>query len=246
MRFENANDGYPEWIYGDGYLWLYDVGTEGIFPSAPRLPAEVLRISLTTGAVLATIRTPVLTRVLLGVDQDGLWIGVGRESFGAQHGRVLYFLGSRATHLEPVGESDAFVNWLAASGHSTWAGVAADHTSGGGFIETFNGIPGKPRLVRIATGSAVPSDTGEGPPDTSPVLDAPGVGLVGLLPGWGPSVADQQIVKIDPTTGVTTSLTSVHFGSSTTVVADAVFGDDLYILIGNNGRAVATLWQVRI
>jgi hypothetical protein len=57
MRYGNFSDTRPEWTYGGGYLWLYDARTQFV-STGPKLPAELLRISLATGKVLATVSGP--------------------------------------------------------------------------------------------------------------------------------------------------------------------------------------------
>ena len=37
MRYGNFSETRPEWTYGGGYLWLYDVGTQFI-SRGPKLP----------------------------------------------------------------------------------------------------------------------------------------------------------------------------------------------------------------
>ena len=66
MRSPQISTAYPVWAYGDGYLWLYDGTT--------RPGSELLRISLTSGAVLARVSMPDLPRPILAADNDGLWV----------------------------------------------------------------------------------------------------------------------------------------------------------------------------
>jgi hypothetical protein len=81
MRYGNFSDTRPQWTYGGGYLWLYGFGTQFI-GTGPELPAEVLRISLATGQVLATVQVPALTRIELAADDDGLWFAASVETGG--------------------------------------------------------------------------------------------------------------------------------------------------------------------
>jgi len=82
MRTPQISTAHPVWAYGDGYLWLYD-GTSSH-------GSEVLRISETSGAVLARVSMPNLPRPILAADADGLWMAPSVNGGG----HALYHLGA--------------------------------------------------------------------------------------------------------------------------------------------------------
>ena len=200
MRYGNFSDTRPEWTYGGGYLWLYDVGTEAD-PARPTLPAEVLRISLTTGKVLAAVRMPPTDRVLLAANEDGLWVASGPESgwpSGSEAPQLLYFVGKHASHPEVVSQTGRAVNWLVASGHSAWASVAPNSPSGAEQIVTFGSNTLEPLNIVNGPTNEQLTNIGEGPADAPPVQSVPGFDLIGISPGWLGSVGRRQVA---PTSG---------------------------------------------
>lgn len=240
MKYGNYSDGRPEWTYGGGSLWLYDVGT----PSG----AQLLRISLSAGTVLATVKMPALSRVLLSAGPQGLWFAQSLESgwpSGKPRPALVYFVGVGVTRPEVVPQRGEYLNWLVTSAGATWADVQTGDRSQ--LIETFSGPRAAPSAVEVAgTNAQVPSNFGEGPFDAPPVLYAPGPGLVYAWPGWrGYSVggsSQQDIVKLDPATGRTTKL-SVLAAPGGAVQANLVYGGDFYLLVGTQGGGEATLYR---
>jgi hypothetical protein len=236
MRYGNFSDTRPEWTYGGGSLWLYDVGTAHATVT-PKLPAEVLRISLTSGAVLATVPMPTMTRVMLAADEDGLWIGAGSETVSSPKPPLLYFLAAEATHpklVEQGGES-SFVNWLVAAGHTAWANVTTNQQLGTIVTEKFTAAGSKPLSVTDAKNTPAPSDIGEGAFDEQPVLQVSGSGLVAAKPGWLGTVgtggaSSETVVKLDPTTGGFSNV--VSFPTQQGVLeGNVVYGSALYLLV---------------
>lgn len=235
MRYGNFSDTRPEWTYGGGYLWLYDVGTAAATVT-PKLPAEVLRISLASGAVLATVPMPAMYRVMLAADEDGLWIGAGVETVSGSKPPLLYFLAVGATHLKLVqhGDASSFVNWLVAAGHTVWANVTTDRQLGAIVTETFATPSSKPLSITDAKNTPSPSDIGEGAFDEQPVLDVSGFGLVAAKPGWIGTVgtggaSSETVVKLDPTMGGFSTV--VSFPTQEGVVeANVAYGGALYCL----------------
>jgi len=108
MTYTELSDTDAEWIYGDGYVWIYDnLTTHG---------SELLRVSATTGTVLQTVRMPSIDRPLIAANADGFWLAPATNSSG--HG--LYHLApgmSRPVSVWPVSQGAI---WMVASGHSVW------------------------------------------------------------------------------------------------------------------------------
>ena len=241
MEYGNYSDSRPEWTYGGGYLWLYDVDT----PSG----AEVLRISLSTGQVLATVKMPGLSRLALSAGANGLWMGQSVETgwpSGKPRPPLLYFVGVHTTKPEVVPQAGLHVNWLLASGHGAWADVQAG--KGSQSVETFSGPNTAPATVRVAgNGTQVPDNIGEGPFDAPPLMYAPGTGLVYAWPDWAqsswPGTSQESIVKLDPATGRTAKMATfgTPFGS---LQANLVYGGAAYVLMSNQGATEATLYRI--
>ncbi len=241
MRYGNYSDSRPEWTYGGGYLWLYDVGT----PSG----AEVLRVSLSTGQVLATVKMPGLSRLVLSAGANGLWMGQSAESgwaSGKPRPPLLYFVGVHTTKPEVVAEAGLHVDWLLASGHGAWADVQTGRASQS--VETFSGPHTAPATVRVAgNGTQVPDNLGEGPFDAPPLMYAAGTGLVYAWPDWAqsswPGTSRESIVKLDPATGRTGEVATfgTPFGS---LQANLVYSDAAYVLMSDQGVTEATLYRI--
>lgn len=241
MQYGNYSDTRPEWAYGGGYLWLYDVDT----PSG----AEVLRVSLSTGQVLATVKMPWLDRVILSAGADGLWVGQSVES-GWQSGKsrppLLFFVGADTTKPTAVPQTGLHFDWLLASGHGAWADVQTGMDSQS--IETFSSPNAAPSTVRVAgTGAKVPNNIGEGPSDAPPVMFELRTGLVYVWPDWlqssWPGTAQESVLKIAPRTGRTTQIATfgTPFGS---LQANLVYAGAAYVLMSNQGATEATLYRI--
>jgi hypothetical protein len=254
MRYGNFSDGRPEWTYGGGYLWLYDVGTEGDTVQ-PQLPAEVLRVSLSTGKVLATTKLPALSRIELAADDDGLWFAPSRETgwpAGSNPPAVLYFLAIDATRPRVVQQQESLgqgVNWMVAAGHTAWVNVTTNLKATTIVTETFNTATSKPLTVADGAKTPAPSNIGEGPTDAPPVLYARGNELVAALPGWLGTVGtggapSQQVVTLDPTSGGFSEVSTFATPTQGVVQANVVYDGALYVLVSSQGSANAMLYRV--
>jgi len=251
-RYGNFSDSRPEWTYGGGYLWLYDVGTVGFTSQPPRLPVEVLRISATSGKILATATMPALTRIELAANDDGLWFGPSTETGFAAHSppAALYFLPTSASRPEVIQRKGRYVNWLVASGHTAWANVAVNGPSGSPLTETFRSPTSKPLVVADAAKTPIPSNIGQGPVDAQAVLYARGFGLITALPGRIGTVgtygaSSEQIVRLDPTNGRFSRVASFATPEGT-VDANVVYGGALYLLIGAERSSHATIYRIAL
>src|SRR4051812_48928260 len=67
FTYADASDTRPQWTYGGGSLWLYDVMT--------RAGPQLLRYSLRTGRLQQRLHFPVqLFRPVLAANDDGAWL----------------------------------------------------------------------------------------------------------------------------------------------------------------------------
>lgn len=245
MRYGNFSDTRPEWTYGGGYLWLYDVGTENVSIST-KLPAEVLRISLLTGHVLSTVLVRARTRVTLAADDDGLWMASSSETTGRDP--ILSFLGESATHPVDLGLSGANVNWIVAVGHTAWIGLLTSSPKAVEEMATYSSPTAPPRIAVDRRGTPAPTELGQGSFDQQPVLDAPGIGLVALAPGWLDSIdapaSLEQVLKIDPTTGASSVLATFHLSPAGSVVGNLIYNGALFALVGDG--AYAKVYRIKL
>ncbi len=108
MTYTELSDTDAEWVYGDGFLWVYDdLTTHG---------SELLRVSATTGRVLQTARMPPVDRPLIAADADGFWLAPATNSSG----RGLYHLAPGMTRPVFVRAFSQGAIWMVASDHSVW------------------------------------------------------------------------------------------------------------------------------
>jgi hypothetical protein len=112
MTFPEGSTSNPDWIYGDGSLWLYDASSPG--------DHDLLRISESTGDVVQQLDIPSIVRPLLAFDDDGLWIAPTTNSLGVTN-EVLR-LTPGATDTVPVFAlpDNRYASWVIATGHSVW------------------------------------------------------------------------------------------------------------------------------
>ena len=113
MTYTELSDTDAEWVYGDGFLWVY-------FSLTTSHGSELLRVSATTGTVVQTVRMPPIDRPLIAADADGFWLVPAFNSSG--HG--LYNVAPGATQPALVSTAVGYgANWMVASGHSVWMDV---------------------------------------------------------------------------------------------------------------------------
>ena len=126
MTYQNAS-GRPQWLYGDGYLWIFS-GTSG-----PR--SEVLRVDEHTGAVLQRVFMASIVRPVLAVNDDGLWVVPAVNSFFADASDAVYHLAVGAPaaaavhHLDPRANG-VTVNWMVAVGHAVFIDLRKNNSPG--------------------------------------------------------------------------------------------------------------------
>lgn len=249
MSYLDVSTSLPEWTYGGGYLWLYDTELSKSAESTQR-PAEVLRISLTTGRVLATVVFPSIIRVELAANEDGLWVGRSQEttSSGSKQPALLYFVGTRAKEPKVVIKKGEYVSWLAAAGSTAWATLVGVSKTGADITDTFSSSTSKPHVATLGSTAYVPVESGQELFDAQPVQVNPGDGLFFIATGYVggtqyQSVAYQRIFTFNPTNGRESKIASIRAPKGT-LQASIVYHGSLYLLIG--GESIdATLIRVR-
>ena len=209
MRSPQITTAYPVWAFGDGYLWLYDGTTSQ--------GSELLRISETSGAVLARVSIPALPRPILAADADGLWIAPAVNGGG----HAVYHLAPGATTATPVLKlSRQYVGWMVAAGHDLWLDV-----SSGGKTQTLlrlHGASATPTLRLTLRTSTLDNEVQIHGGGATVVGDA----IDGLWTAPPPiSGNTQSIVEINPATGALTRIATLTPAySAPNVVAYSSYG----------------------
>ena len=192
MRYSEASDTNAEWTYGDGYLWIYD-------PSTTR-GSELLQISTTTGAILDTIPLPMISRLLMAANADGLWLVPAVTSGWTGHpARALYHVTPGARRAQIAARVATLARWIVANGHSVWVDV--NHYPKPSTLWRFDGPSARPVSHRSLGAALDYGEFGYGEPGYAG--DAAGVWAV--VPRSG-----QTVIRIDPTRGTVRRMATVH------------------------------------
>jgi hypothetical protein len=259
MRHSEVSDTHLEWGYGAGLLWVYDVaaldpGAAALHQGRRPVHAEVVEVSLRTGRVVRTVRTPQLDRPFVVADADGLWIVPSPET-GTVGGRPspTYLLAPGAAALRIVHRGGQDAVWAVASGHTLWEDVRSlHHRTLGQTLWRLDGAGGAAR--RLGSIGGLDGD--------SPVLE-PGTRTLWTLnsvtdPGTNSICTRQQVLAIDGASGGRRVVAWVDLplspcepvpygqpfgggGGSGEVFADGAF---YFLDAGQHGGGAATLYRV--
>lgn len=223
LTYPNAS-GRPQWTTGDGYLWLYS-GTSG-----PQ--AEVLRISLTTGAVLQRVTLPDIVRPVLAVDDDGLWIAPAVNSFYSASADGIWRLGAGARSAMLMRRLSTFADWVTATGHSLFADIR-DRTSLRTTLWRLDGPDGTVGFHRVPSPLLEQVQVQY----SAPVVVASSSGaLYATVPSSaGTALA---VLRLNPTNGSVRVLTTVAVGVPVEQWQVAGAAGSLYILLPDESELV--------
>lgn len=255
LQYGNFSDSRPEWTYGDHSLWIFDAEgfTTGTFKNGR---AVLLRVSLSTGAVLRRYVLPNMDRILLAADDNGLWFA--RSNVSSWSNRIsepssLYFIGNGSKHPVVVSNKGVFVGWLTASGHTARAFFVSSGTANTGEVDSFNSPRAKPTILRLpksAATASIPRDIGEEDFDSRPVLTF-GNELVFATPLYHSSnsaqVSAQQVFIFNPATGREMKIATIPTYPYEYFQPNIVYNGALYLLEGAE-QAVnsVTLYRVKL
>jgi hypothetical protein len=195
MTYTEVSDTDAEWVYGDGYLWLFDpVTTHG---------SELLRISQSTGAVLQTIHMPWVDRPLMATDDDGFWIAAATNSgFEPPSAGGLYRVAPGMARAVLVRKIFWDADWIVAAGHSLW--IEINHGGRSATLLRLDGTNTKP-VLRVTSRSPVAGEYGYNQTTvTGNAVD----GIWTVLPQLR-LLTKQRVVRIDPETGGPAQVASV-------------------------------------
>jgi hypothetical protein len=231
-----CSDCWPQWIYGDGSLWIYDqYAGPGLTPQN----GQLLRISEATGKVAQRWPMPAIDRPLVAVNADGFWLAPSNESgwpaptppSQLNRYRSVYHAwpGAHApTRVLTVGSRGAL--WLVAQGHTVWLedGNISTRTQ----LWKLNGVSATPQLLgAYPARSTQGGEYGEGPPTYA------GNAAIGIHYVSNPynSTADpttQQIVRLAPDapTGRTVAMVHARTSQLYAQTAGVALGNSFYFL----------------
>jgi hypothetical protein len=215
MRYTEASDTNAEWIYGDGYLWIYEpTTTQG---------SELLQISEKTGAVLGTIPMPMISRPLLATNDDGLWFVPAISSgFTGRPTLALYHVKPGASRATIATRTVTQAHWLVANGHSIW--LSANQTGTLSTLWRFDGSTARPVFHRSISSTLDYIEFGYGEPEYGGDHSS----LWAVVPGRG-----QQIISINPNTGGTRTVATVQPRAAYSILIQpplAVINGDAFFL----------------
>lgn len=225
----------PVDAYGDGLLWIYE-------QQAADGPT-IFEVSKATGDLLASVRAPRLTRPLLVADDDGAWL-VPAGSFGAVNDVALYHVAPRSGGVVPAltlpGYRFGFAAWVAATGHR----VAADFcvrpvTPTSCAMYGFTGPNARPTFHRGR------------PPGSAGFAYAVGGPHAVYVIARATSQTRWAVVRVDASTGVASTIASVHLGrfwtgpNGTRQPNAVVVGRSLFLLTNANTDESGVLKVVR-
>lgn len=186
FAYDDASDTRPQWTYGGGSLWLYDVAT--------RSGAQLLRYSLRTGRLQQRLHFPVaLFRPVLAANDDGVWL-MAATNGGVSGARTvaLYHVAPGATHPVIIQRGARAAMWMTASRHTLWLETVTRYSTF--TLWRYDGTRGHRlwQLHRVVVGNAV---YGHG-------------ALWGTTPGCS-GEEHVQAVRLDPATGARRVIGSV-------------------------------------
>ena len=195
FRFQSYSDTQPEWAFGPGALWVYDVNTD-------RGP-ELARVSLASGRVVQRVRMPKMFRPLLAADLDGAWL-VPATNGGLGDGsqpQPLLHVALGATRAEVVHRGGRAALWLLAHGHTVWMEQIAGRTTVS--LWRFDGTKGR----EFARPGYIAADA------------VWGAGSLWVA-GADAHCTTEAFVRVDPDTGRATRVARVKTGSCEPLAGD--------------------------
>jgi hypothetical protein len=198
---EDTSGSSPIWAYGAGYLWLYELEARG---------SSVFQISEQTGEVVRTFAAPKLVRPLVAANENGFYLA-GTGSFGRVGTGLIYYFGSDATSVKQVftvptgSQADEYsTSWLLAEGNAVWSDICRRLTKNCQ-IWGFRGADLQPQFHVSDHG-----DTGEwitGNAEDGLFTSFP---LKFAVTDPLPTTVKSEIVRIDPTDGSISRVTTVQ------------------------------------
>jgi hypothetical protein len=209
MTYPQCSDCGPQWVYGDGSLWIYG----GLVGGGANLTGELLRVSETTGTVQQRWPMPTIARPLVAVDADGFWLAPSNQSGFPSHTPASQLSRYQSLYRVAPGERNPSrlftigtgALWLAASGHTIW-------------LDAQPGV-----LWRLEGKNATPTLHGSYPAHTNQGAEygagAPAyagnaaIGIYYVVNGYG----TQQIVRLSPNAPSQRNVATVNAPSTVSI-----------------------------
>jgi hypothetical protein len=216
-----------EWIYGNGSLWLFAPSVR----NAVNSPGELLRVSEHTGRVQQHWLMPGMSRALLAVDSDGLWIAPSLFTGFPIHATAseklsfesLYRVSAgmrKPARLFTVGPAGAY--WMVASGHTVWLDVT--RRNGPSALWRLRGASAAPTIRgRPLGGGPGCIQSGEGQPT---MAGNAAIGLYCLS-----SDGNGAVIRVSPNAGGARTVASASVSSTTYSAPAAVLDGSFFFLV---------------
>jgi hypothetical protein len=175
MTYGSYSDTRPVIVNGTQWLWIYDAETTN--------GAELLQVSMRSGAVVDTIAMPQLYRPFLAADDGGVWVANSENEIPAAP--ALSFVPAGSSAPDVVVSGPLPMCWLSAAGTSAWVGAGLQGGCAKQTTERFE-------------------DDGQAAAYSTPTNYTPGIVIGDEESGlwtmnW--SASGQEILSIDPDTG---------------------------------------------
>jgi hypothetical protein len=220
MRYQDGSDTRPEWTYGSGSLWLYDVDSER--------GSELLRFSSLTGRLEQTVAMPKLYRPVIAADADGLYLMAAvNGGVGGPGPAALYYVAPGAGSAAIIHREGRAALWITANAHTVWTEIISgtSHAS----LWRFDGRRARAKRLWQRTIS------------TGPVATYGGGSLWAVTPIWAGRYSAQckseTVSQIDPTTGREKIIATVAASGYCGLILDpqglTFFKGTLYFLSGS-------------
>ena len=186
FSYIDGSDTRPQWAYGGGSLWLYDVATTS--------GAQLLRYSLRTGQLQQRLHFPVrLFRPVLAANSDGAWLmAAPNGGVSGAPTEALYHVAPGAQRPTVLQRGARAALWMTVAAHTLWLETVTRYSTF--TLWRYDGTRGRPlwRLHRVVVGNARYG----------------GGALWGTTPGCN-GKQHVQAVRLDPATGARRVIGSV-------------------------------------
>lgn len=186
FRYEDGSNTRPEWTYGPGALWIYDVRTKA--------GAQAVRVSTATGRIVQRVRMPKMFRPLLAADADGLWLVSATNGNLGTGPQPLLHVAPGSTSAAVVHRGGRAALWILARGHTVWMEQIAGRLDVS--LWRFDGTKGR----RLAT------------PGFTAAAAVWGGGSIWAA-GANPTCTHEHVLRIDPATGSAKRVANIATGS---------------------------------
>jgi hypothetical protein len=244
VSYLQCSDCWDQSIAGPRSLWIYAPFSS---LAGEKATGELFRVSERTGRLLQHWPLAQMSRALLAVDDDGLWIAPSIDT-GGPNGLYHVAPGMRTpARVLKIGtrtNPDLGARFLVADRHTVW-------------LETWLAFPGRPAHLwqlkgatvtvrsRPVTGAAACTDMGEGP---ATVLGDATIGIFCVEIGdWqsGLGTLTQNVLRVSPDRGEQQQVATVTPPPGSFDIAAAATLDDAYYFLDPRTASPSVTWGER-